>query len=502
MGRKKEKKEKIILTKENLLYQPLPLAVSGYEATSLQQNVTIAILRKLKTSIKEIRDNQFKENPRQLSIFTTSGVKENFLQNGDLVFDIHMSELGCEAKHYQVAFNMLYSISDAIIYIPIDEGGKSKMLRTKLFDTIDENVEKVIDKKSGNVVYKYRNRNPVSTVVIRKPVAEFLFPAEDRIYDFLDNTAMMISERFPKRIYLYLSSYKYLSTYKVDYWKFRHDIGFNDKDAPIDSETNERMIKYPFYCDFVKRVLAPATSILKEMSNEYESDFYFDVEPIYKGSKRAKNPDELLFTFHISDLGKAIQCEKGQVSKDIEREMYLKKELNQSKTQVSALMKRVTDEHSAAFWKKVSQLVGDLRKKRKTPIEDVRKWANASLTRYLDELEETALEKKPIDLFSGVGDVIEVPKKVKEKVPVLSDEEKKTWDKFLDCVRERVNEPSYKTWFEPIVFLSFKENMVYLQVPSKFFYEFLEDKYIEVMKEALHLSFGDEAKLYYHLKQA
>ena len=42
---KKEKREDIVLTKDNLLYQPLALAVNGYEATAFQQNVVIADLR-------------------------------------------------------------------------------------------------------------------------------------------------------------------------------------------------------------------------------------------------------------------------------------------------------------------------------------------------------------------------------------------------------------------------------------------------------------------------
>ena len=42
---KKEKREDIVLTKDNLLYQPLALAVNGYEATAFQQNVVIAVLR-------------------------------------------------------------------------------------------------------------------------------------------------------------------------------------------------------------------------------------------------------------------------------------------------------------------------------------------------------------------------------------------------------------------------------------------------------------------------
>lgn len=501
MGRKKQNKNKIIITKDNLLYQPLSLALSGYEASALQHNIVIAILKKMKTFLKELRDNQFKNEPRQLSIFTTTGIQENILRDGDLMFDIHMNEIVDEAKHYPVAFNTLYSISDATVYVPIMKDGEECMLRMKLFDTIDKNVEVVTDKDGNIVRYKYKNRSPVSTLLIRKEVAEFLFPSDGRIYDFLEETAKSIAEKFPKRIYTYLSSYKYLSSYTIDYWKFRAHIGTNDKDAPIDGTTGEKKIIYPYYCDFVKRILDPSVKKLREMSDEDLSDFYFEVEPIYKGSRRAKNPDQLKFNFILSDLGKSIQCEKGQISKEIEREMFLKKELNQTKMQILMLMKRVTDENSVAFWKKVSQLVADMKKKRKTPIEDVRGWANVSLTRFMDEWQQDKDDKKQHDLFSGVG---EEPKKetkvvAEKKVPILSDEEKEKWDSFMSFVRGKVDERSFQTWFVPMMFVSFKDSILIISVPSQFFYEYIEEKYVDVMKQTLYASFGEGCKLMYNI---
>ena len=90
---KKQKREDIILTKDNLLYQPLALAVNGYEATAFQQNVVIAVLRKLRGAIKGMRDGQFRPKPIQLSIFDNEGVKKDYLRDGDLAFDIHFNPL-------------------------------------------------------------------------------------------------------------------------------------------------------------------------------------------------------------------------------------------------------------------------------------------------------------------------------------------------------------------------------------------------------------------------
>ena len=115
---KKQKREDIILTKDNLLYQPLALAVNGYEATAFQQNVVIAVLRKLRGAIKEQRDGQFRQKPVQLSIFDNEGVQKNYLRDGDLAFDIHLKGLGVDTPHYNQAFKAVCTIADAKVWVP------------------------------------------------------------------------------------------------------------------------------------------------------------------------------------------------------------------------------------------------------------------------------------------------------------------------------------------------------------------------------------------------
>jgi chromosomal replication initiator protein len=73
------------------------------------------------------------------------------------------------------------------------------------------------------------------------------------------------------------------------------------------------------------------------------------------------------------------------------------------------------------------------------------------------------------------------------------------WDKCLKTIRSEVSEQSFKTWFEPIVPLSFNENKLTIQVPSKFFYEWLEDKYVAVLKKAIDTNIGKVGQLEYSI---
>ena len=382
---KKEKREDIVLTKDNLLYQPLALAVNGYEATAFQQNVVIAVLRKLRGAIKDQRDGQFRQKPVQLSIFDNEGVQKNFLRDGDLAFDIHLRELGVDTPHYSQAFKAVCTIADAKVWVPAKkDDGTEIMIRKSFFDIGSENVDIVIDPRTGRQTYKYKNRSPVFTVIMSREVVNVLFPNDGRIYDFIDDTALMISEKFPKRIYLYLSNFKYMPDgLTVDYWKFRHDIGFNDNE--VDAKTKERIIQYPHYCDFVKRVLRPSQTTLKEMADNNISDFYFEYTEIYKTSRRQKNPDQIHFDFHLSDVGRDIKNDKTSMRETIEIERRLQSDFDQSPAQVRRIITSLTPDDRPRFTAKMDELQALIDTKR-VQIKDKRSYCNRTFTDFIHTL--------------------------------------------------------------------------------------------------------------------
>ena len=71
------------------------------------------------------------------------------------------------------------------------------------------------------------------------------------------------------------------------------------------------------------------------------------------------------------------------------------------------------------------------------------------------------------------------------------------WAKLLDFIRPKLNEQAFMTWFHPIKPVALNNNRLTVQVPSKFFYEFLEAHYKEIIDNALIETIGDDAKIEY-----
>ncbi len=73
------------------------------------------------------------------------------------------------------------------------------------------------------------------------------------------------------------------------------------------------------------------------------------------------------------------------------------------------------------------------------------------------------------------------------------------WRNCLDVIKDNVSLQSFKTWFEPIVPIKLKEKVLTIQVPSHFFYEWLEEHYIDLLKKVIKKEIGAEAKLEYSI---
>ena len=74
------------------------------------------------------------------------------------------------------------------------------------------------------------------------------------------------------------------------------------------------------------------------------------------------------------------------------------------------------------------------------------------------------------------------------------------WNNCLEFIKDNIQEQAYKTWFEPILPVKLEDNILSVQVPSKFFYEWLEEHYVKLLKIALTKELGKEAKLVYVIK--
>lgn len=71
------------------------------------------------------------------------------------------------------------------------------------------------------------------------------------------------------------------------------------------------------------------------------------------------------------------------------------------------------------------------------------------------------------------------------------------WEQCLKLIKTKVPEQSYATWFTPIKPVKLEDSVLTIQVPSQFFYEWIEEHYVHILKEALVATLGEKAKLEY-----
>ncbi|MFP4288087.1 MAG: chromosomal replication initiator protein DnaA [Bacteroidota bacterium] len=73
------------------------------------------------------------------------------------------------------------------------------------------------------------------------------------------------------------------------------------------------------------------------------------------------------------------------------------------------------------------------------------------------------------------------------------------WKKCLTVIKDNITLNSYNTWFAPIKPIKIVNNVLTIQVPSQFFYEWLEEHYIELLKKTIKKELGSDGRLEYSI---
>lgn len=73
------------------------------------------------------------------------------------------------------------------------------------------------------------------------------------------------------------------------------------------------------------------------------------------------------------------------------------------------------------------------------------------------------------------------------------------WDKCLHTIKDNVNEQIFQTWFAPIKPLKYEQNTLHISVPSQYYYEFLEERFIDLLRKVLYKYFGEGTNLEYQI---
>lgn len=73
------------------------------------------------------------------------------------------------------------------------------------------------------------------------------------------------------------------------------------------------------------------------------------------------------------------------------------------------------------------------------------------------------------------------------------------WERCLAIIKDNVSAQHYHTWFEPIKPVRCQDRELVLQVPSQFFYEWLEEHYYGLLQKTLYQVLGTGARLKYEV---
>ena len=81
----------------------------------------------------------------------------------------------------------------------------------------------------------------------------------------------------------------------------------------------------------------------------------------------------------------------------------------------------------------------------------------------------------------------------------MSQDHLSIWNNCLDVIKDNISSQAYKTWFAPIKALKLENKVLTIQVPSQFFYEWLEEHYIQLLSKTIHKELGPDARLEYSI---
>ena len=75
------------------------------------------------------------------------------------------------------------------------------------------------------------------------------------------------------------------------------------------------------------------------------------------------------------------------------------------------------------------------------------------------------------------------------------------WKECLKTIKQNVTLMTYNTWFQPIKALEIKDSTLTVQLPSQFFWEWIDEHFNTLINRTIHEVLGEEAKLAYVINE-
>jgi len=80
---------------------------------------------------------------------------------------------------------------------------------------------------------------------------------------------------------------------------------------------------------------------------------------------------------------------------------------------------------------------------------------------------------------------------------IMSETHASIWASCMEIIHDNVSSIAFKTWFEPIIPVKLENDVLTIQVPSHFFYEWLEERFITLLRKVIKKTLGENGRLEY-----
>ncbi|MDE6581822.1 MAG: chromosomal replication initiator protein DnaA, partial [Duncaniella sp.] len=83
----------------------------------------------------------------------------------------------------------------------------------------------------------------------------------------------------------------------------------------------------------------------------------------------------------------------------------------------------------------------------------------------------------------------------------MNQENSLKWEQCLQFIADNLSPELYNAWFKPLTFHSYEDGKLVINIPSPYFYEQLEERFLKLIVAALAKVFGRGTQLFYHYNQ-
>lgn len=475
-GKKRKKLSKAISTDDKTwLVQPVSFTAARHNFSVVQTRALVNIFEYLQQSILDI-----------VNIYSKNRNVPNDELNKQLANYVNVPPF---LKREQVRQDCIY------VNMPYNKLGVMPNYYAKMIEGVKLMSGIVVELKQKSTEEKDYKRYPHLFTVIIPPtgINEIWFEIEKEVAHamidvttigytkYLKETVFSSSSRYTQRIYMEICSW-----IDVGYTNWKTMSEFREMLKLEDHE-------YPRFCDFFRKVIKPAYDDLKEKALNNETNCYFELEKKwYPGRAKKGTPDEIRFKIFQSEYG-AQSEEYGMFMRDkIDLVSVLREEFQLGPSNSRKFCDLLTDTNLQEFKNEVERIRSYL--KNNSSIGNKAAYATSCFNAFFKKMDK----KKEDSEQQNLPFVEDMPDtKPKEIKLLLSEEELEMWNSFLSIIESQMPADSFNTWFKPMIPYSFQENTLMIKVPNRFFYEYVEDKFINTIQGAFYQVFGECSKLVY-----